>query len=127
MRETANYIPILLALIFAVAIAAGMLLLARVIGTRRNPNPTKIMVYECGKDPIGSAHERISIKFYLVAMLFILFDIEAVFLIPWAVVYRDLGQAFSRWFVFGEMMVFIAVLLAGYLYVWRRGALDWNR
>ena len=127
MSETANYIPILLAFIFAIALAGGMLLISRLIGRPSNPTPAKSMPYECGKDPIGSARERFSVKFYLVAMLFILFDIEAIFLIPWAVVYKDLASTVWRWFVFGEMMVFVAILLAGYLYICKRGALNWSR
>lgn len=125
--EAANYIPILLAFLFALAVAGSMLLMAWILGRPRNPTPTKIMPYECGKDPIGSARERFSVKFYLVGMLFILFDIEAIFLIPWAVVYKDLAGAVSPAFVFGEMTIFLAILIAGYLYIWKRGALNWSR
>ena len=85
------------------------------------------MPYECGKDPVGSAHERFSIKFYMVALLFILFDIEAIFFVPWAVVFRKLAVDISKSFVFTEMMVFIVVLLVGYIYVWRKGILDWRK
>lgn len=125
--EAVRYIPILLAFLFAVAVVGGMLLMSKLLGSRPNPTPEKLIPYECGKDPIGSAGERLSVKFYIVAMLFILFDIEAIFLVPWAVVYKDLAWTVSRWFVFGEMMVFVAVLLAGYVYVWKRGALNWSR
>ena len=85
------------------------------------------MPYECGMDPVGSAHQRFSVKFYLVAMLFILFDIEAIFLEPWAVVFRGLIERLSRPFVFFEMMIFIAVLFVGYVYVWKKGLFEWNR
>lgn len=103
-----------------------MLLLPRLVA-RRRPTPEKNMAYECGKDPIGSPRERFSVAFYLVAMIFILFDIEAVFVIPWAVVFKDLAREVSSGFVFAEMMIFILVLLAGYVYVWKKGAFDWNR
>ena len=78
--------------------------------------------YECGITPTGDAREPFSVKFYLVAMVFILFDVEAVFLYPWAYIYRDL-----RWFGFVEMLLYIGILLAGYVYLWKKGALDWNR
>ena len=85
------------------------------------------MPYECGMDPVGSAHQRFSVKFYLVAMLFILFDIEAIFLLPWAVVFRDLVTRLSRPFVFFEMIIFLTVLFVGYVYVWKKGLFEWNR
>jgi len=84
-------------------------------------NKFKDMPYESGMVPIGSARERFSVKFYMVAMLFILFDIEAVFLYPWAVVYRDL-----KWFAFVEMIIFIVLVLAGFFYIWKKGVLDWT-
>jgi NADH-quinone oxidoreductase subunit A len=124
--ETANYIPILIIFIFATGLAFVLVLAPRLLGAHR-PTAEKQMPYECGKDPIGSARERFSVKFYLVAMIFILFDIEAVFLIPWGVVFKDLAAQVSRWFVFTEMMIFIAVLLAGYVYAWKKGAFDWNK
>ncbi|MBI4469497.1 MAG: NADH-quinone oxidoreductase subunit A [Acidobacteria bacterium] len=127
MNEATRYLPILLAFLFAVAVTGAMMLAARILGHPSNPSAAKLMAYECGKDPIGPARDRFSVKFYLVAMLFILFDIEAIFLIPWAVVYRDMAATVSRGFVFGEMMVFVSILVAGYLYVWKRGALNWNR
>jgi NADH-quinone oxidoreductase subunit A len=126
MSETANYIPILILFLFALAITGAMLLLPRLVA-RRRPTPEKNMAYECGKDPIGSPRERFSVAFYLVAMIFILFDIEAVFVIPWAVVFKDLAQEVSKGFVFWEMIIFILVLLVGYVYVWKKGAFDWNR
>ena len=87
----------------------------------RHPTPEKEAAYECGMPPVGSARERLSVKFYIIAMLFILFDIECVFLYPWAVVFKKLGM-----FGFIEMGVFIAILLVGYVYVWKKGALEWE-
>jgi NADH-quinone oxidoreductase subunit A len=86
------------------------------------------MPYECGKDPVGSARERFSVKFYLIAMIFILFDIEMIFLVPWAAVFKSLAAQGTamRWFVYLEMMVFVGLLLAGYIYVVKKGAFDWN-
>ena len=84
------------------------------------------MPYECGKDPVGSARERFSVKFYLIAMIFILFDIEVIFLVPWAVVFRTLVAQGLRWFVYAEMMLFIGLLLVGYIYVVKKGAFDWG-
>src|SRR5262245_24657164 len=88
----------------------------------KKPDPTKLAPYECGVNPIGTARERFSVKFYLVAMLFLLFDIEIVFLFPWAVVYRDL-----KLFGFFEMLLFIVAIMAGYIYAWKKGALEWER
>ena len=84
-------------------------------------NRVKDMPYECGITPVGDARERFSVKFYLVGMLFILFDIEAIFLYPWAVVYREL-----KMFAFVEMLLFIVLILAGFFYIWKKGALDWS-
>jgi NADH-quinone oxidoreductase subunit A len=97
------------------------LILSYALGVKK-PNPIKLSPYECGVNPVGTARERFSVKFYLVAMLFLLFDIEAVFLFPWAVVYRDL-----KFFGFVEMLLFILAILAGYIYVWKKGALEWER
>jgi NADH-quinone oxidoreductase subunit A len=88
----------------------------------RKPSLAKLSPYECGMQPVGTARDRFSVKFYLVAMLFLLFDIEAVFLFPWAVVYHDL-----KLFGFFEMLLFISTVLAGYVYVWKKGALEWDR
>lgn len=121
-----EYLPILM--IFAIALGFGALNigLSHVMGRRRNLR-AKLIPYECGMDPVGSAQQKFSVKFYLVAMLFILFDIEAIFLVPWAVVFRSLSQQLSRTFVFFEMMIFIGVLLVGYIYVWKKGLFEWNR
>ncbi|MGH9720392.1 MAG: NADH-quinone oxidoreductase subunit A [Bryobacteraceae bacterium] len=114
------YFPVLLQALIAMTIAAFMLGLSYLLG-KKVRNRVKDMPYECGIEPTGSARERFSVKFYLVGMLFILFDIEAVFLYPWAVVYREL-----KLFAFVEMLLFILLVLAGFFYVWKKGALDWT-
>ena len=116
---TELYFPVLLQAALAMAIAAALLLLSYVFG-KRVKNKVKDMPYECGIAPTGNARERFSVKFYLVGMLFILFDIEAIFLYPWVVVYREL-----KLFAFFEMLLFIALVLAGFFYIWKKGALDW--
>ena len=124
-----EYIPILIVFIFVAGFAVTNIVLSHVVGKRKDTR-AKLMPYECGMDPVGSAHQRFSVKFYLIAMLFILFDIEAVFLLPWAVVFKTLGRALGQAgpaFVFFEMMVFVAVLLVGYVYVWKKGLFEWNR
>ena len=115
-----TYWPILLQALIAMAVAAGMIGISYILGHKVR-NRVKDMPYECGIEPTGSARERFSVKFYLVGMLFILFDIEAIFLYPWAVVYREL-----KMFAFFEMLVFIALVLAGFFYIWNKGALDWS-
>jgi len=125
-----EYIPILIVFIFVAGFAVTNIVLSHVVGKRKNTR-AKLMPYECGMDPVGSARQRFSVKFYLIAMLFILFDIEAVFLLPWAVVFKtmtlELTGLGQRSFVFFEMMIFIAVLLVGYIYVWKKGLFEWNR
>ena len=113
--------PILIFLILVTGFALVSVIGSLIVGVRK-PNPQKLTPYECGMQPVGTARERFSVKFYLVAMLFLLFDIEAVFLFPWAVVYRDL-----KLFGFFEMLLFIGAVLAGYIYVWKKGALEWER
>lgn len=122
-----DYLPILLMFVVAGGFAVGNVLLSQLVGQRKRTR-TKLMPYECGKDPVGSARERFSVKFYLIAMIFILFDIEVIFLVPWAAVFKSLaGQSPSmRWFVFLEMMVFVGLLLIGYIYVVKKGAFDWG-
>ena len=120
-----DYLPIILMFIVAVGFAAGSVLLSQFVGQRKRTK-TKLMPYECGKDPVGSARERFSVKFYLIAMIFILFDIEVIFLVPWAVVFKTLAAQGMRNFVYIEMMVFIGLLLAGYIYVIKKGAFDWG-
>lgn len=115
-----TYLPILLLMGVALAFGLGSIVLSSLIGQKKI-TPQKVAPYECGCEPVGTARERFSIKFYLIAVLFILFDIEAVFLYPWAVLYRKLG-------LFGlvEMGVFILILFVGYIYVWKKGALEWE-
>ncbi len=122
-----DYLPILLIFVVAAGFAVGNIFISQFIGQRKRTK-TKMMPYECGKDPVGSAHQRFSVKFYLIAMLFILFDIEVIFLVPWAVVFKTLaGPSYGmRNLVFFEMIIFIALLLAGYVYVLKKGAFDWS-
>src|SRR5947209_13403712 len=114
------YFPVLVQLIIAIAIAAGLIGVSFLLG-KKVKDKVKESPYECGIAPTGSARDRFSVKFYLVAIVFILFDIEAVFLYPWAVVYRQL-----KMFGFIEMLLFIALVLAGFFYIWKKGALDWS-
>lgn len=116
-----NWFPILVMAVFVTGFGLTNLVVSYVMGVK-NPTPEKMTPYECGITPVGNARERFSVKFYLVAMLFLLFDIEAVFLFPWAVVYREL-----KMFGFIEMLLFIAAVLSGYVYVWKKGALEWER
>ncbi len=114
------YFSILLLLIIAVGMAVGFVFLSQALGPKKYER-IKYSVYECGVDPFTSATVRISVKFYLVALLFILFDLEAAFLFPWAVLFRDLGL-----FGFIEMAIFVGILLVGLLYAWKKGALEWQ-
>ncbi|HVK04695.1 MAG TPA: NADH-quinone oxidoreductase subunit A [Armatimonadaceae bacterium] len=118
-----SYIPVLVMGVVAIGLAAVLVVLSWVLGPRR-PTPQKLAPYECGVTPVGSARERFPIKFYLIAMLFIVFDIETVFLYPWAVIYRSSGALML--FNLVEMLVFIGILFVGYIYVWRRGAFEWD-
>lgn len=119
-NSPAAFIPILIMFVVAAGFAAVSLAASHFLGRRVN-DPVKLSPYECGITPVGSARERFHTRFYLVAMLFIVFDIETVFLYPWAVVYNQLA-------LFGliEMGIFIAILLAGLAYVWGKGALEWD-
>lgn len=116
----ARYLPLLIHICLAGLVAGGIVFLSWVIGWRR-PTKAKMSPYECGMAPIGDARERFSVKFYLVAMLFILFDVEAVFLYPWAVILKEL-----KMFGFWEMLVYIAIVLVGFFYIWKKGVLDWG-
>ena len=116
-----TYAPLLLHLLIAGALAGAMTAVSVLVGWRR-PSRAKQQPYECGMEPTGDAREPFSVKFYLIAMVFILFDVEAIFLYPWAYIFRSL-----RWYGFGEMMLYIAILLVGYLYLWKKGALDWHK
>lgn len=119
------YLPILLLVVVAICFGLGSILISAVVGQKK-PSKVKLAPYECGCEPVGSARERFSIKFYLIAMLFILFDIESVFLYPWAVVFNKFIKAGFGSFIFAEMMVFIVILFVGYIYVWKKGALEWE-
>ena len=117
---TEVYFPVLLQVAIAMAVAALMLGLSYLLG-KKVRNRVKDMPYESGIVPTGDARQRFSVKFYLVGMLFILFDIEAIFLYPWAVVYRQL-----KMFAFVEMLIFIVLILCGFFFIWKKGALDWS-
>jgi NADH-quinone oxidoreductase subunit A len=116
-----TYFPVLIQAILAVVVAAALVAISFLLG-KRVKNRVKDSPYESGIAPTGSARERFSVKFYLVAIVFILFDIEAIFLYPWAVVYREL-----KLFGFVEMLLFIVLVFSGFFYIWRKGALDWSQ
>ena len=120
---THSFIPILLMLLFAVALAGGFLGLNWIVG-RHQRNPSKLAPYESGVPALDSNRKRVNVRFYQIAMLFILFDIEAAFLYPWAVIYRDAAHGNAGRFLFGEMVVFIVLLAVGYIYVWKKKAFD---
>ena len=122
-----NYFPILVLLTASLVMAVAILTIARLITkfvVRPDAHVRKSSVYESGVDPVGDARLRFSIKFYLVAMIFIIFDIEVVFFYPWAVVFRDMVRESA--FILWEMLAFVGLLGLGYVYVWRKGGLDWN-
>lgn len=116
-----QYVPVLILGIVAVSFAAGTLIVSVLVGKRGRDSRIKDTAYECGMLPVGEGGTRLSVKFYLVAMLFILFDVEAVFLYPWAIILREL-----KMFGFWEMMVYIGIVLVGLFYVWKKGVLDWG-
>ena len=118
----ARYLPLLIHVLVAAGIAVGMVLLSTLIGQHKK-NKVKMSPYECGMEPQGDVRSRFSVKFYLVAMLFILFDIEAVFLYPLAILLKSELKMFGFW----EMMLFIAIILAGLFYIWKKGVIDWNK
>jgi NADH-quinone oxidoreductase subunit A len=117
---TELYFPVLVQAILAMGLAAGLLTVSFLLG-KKVKNRVKDIPYESGIVPTGDARQRFSVKFYLVGMLFILFDIEAIFLYPWVVVYREL-----KMFAFIEMLIFVILILSGYFYIWKKGALDWS-
>lgn len=116
-----NYGPLLLMFLLACGLSGALIVVSAFVG-KRKATPQKEQPYECGIRPTGDAREPISVHFYMVALVFILFDIEAIFLYPWALVYHQLSV-----FGFVEMLLYIIILLAGYIFLWKKGALDWNR
>ena len=115
-----RYVPVLILMLIALGFGLGSLLVGMLVRPRR-PYKEKLLPYESGNPPIGEPRARFSVKFYIVAMLFVVFDVEAIFLYPWAVTFDKLGG-----YAFVEMMLFIIILLVGYVYAWRKGAFDWN-
>jgi NADH-quinone oxidoreductase subunit A len=122
-----QYLPLLMQIIVALGLAAGMVSTSSLVGRHRNTR-AKLAPYECGIDPVGDARSRFSVRFYMVAMLFILFDVEAVFMMPWAVIYRKLpGITGSRFFGFWEMVVYLGFIAVGLYYIVRKGILNWSQ
>lgn len=115
----ASYVPIMIFVLVAVMLPVVGLAVGRLIRPH-NPSDTKLMPYECGVDPEGDARDRFSIRFYIIAILFVIFDVETIFLFPWAIIYDQLAL-----FGFIEMVVFLGILIVGYFYVWKKGALEW--
>lgn len=125
-----EYLPLFILVLVAIGLGLLLVNLSRLMGPLR-PNRTKESVYESGMDPVGSAHDRFSVKFYMVAMLFILFDIEIVFMYPWAVNFKelslmDIASGGSGFFPLIEMFIFIVILFVGYIYVWKKKGLEWD-
>jgi len=121
----APYIPIAVTLLLAGIMAAAIPIVAGLLGSS-NPNPTKQSTFECGNVPTGFPWQRFPVKFYVVALLFIIFDIEAVFIYPWAVNFQEFNSLGFGWFAYVLMAIFAATLLVGLAYVWKKGALDWE-
>jgi len=115
-----QYVPIAILLLLAILLSAAMVIIGHLFGPRR-PTVRKSLPYESGMNPFGPGTRRMPVRFYMVAVLFILFDIEVVFLLPWAIVFRQLG-------IFGliEMLIFVFILVVGYVYAWKKGALEWE-
>ncbi|MEK7686199.1 MAG: NADH-quinone oxidoreductase subunit A [Verrucomicrobiota bacterium] len=127
MDQLAQYIPVLMLALVAILFAGGMLVVSVLVGKVGRRSKIKDTAYECGIIPVGEGNARLSVKFYLVAMLFILFDIEVVFLYPWAVVYRPmLADPATKNLIFVAMVSFLGILLVGYLYAWKKRAFDWK-
>src|SRR5437016_481990 len=125
--QLGQYLPVLLLGLVAVVFSFGTLGLSVLVGTRGKGNRVKGTAYECGMVPVGEGNTRLSVKFYLVAMLFILFDIEVVFLYPWAVVYKEmLKDPATRNLIFGSMVTFLGILFVGYIYALKKRAFDWK-
>ena len=125
MDQLSQYVPVLILAVVAVGFAFGTLILSVLLGKAGRRSRAKDMAYECGMTPQGEGNTRLSVKFYLVAMLFILFDIEVVFLYPWAVVYRDMLKE-SPDLIFGSMLSFLGILFVGYIYAVKKRAFDWT-
>ena len=118
-----NYLPILALMVLATVVPLAILVITHILGPRK-PSERKLSVYESGMPPVGDAHPKFSIKFYIIGMLFILFDIEIVFMYPWAVIYKQWISTST--FILIEGLVFIGILLVGYIYAWKKGALEWE-
>lgn len=123
--QLAEYIPVLMLGVLAVGFTVGIMALSVLLGQKGKRPPIKDTAYECGMLPIGEGSPRLSVKFYLVAMLFILFDIEVVFLYPWAVVYKSMLKDYAG-MILGSMLSFLAILFVGYIYALKKGAFDWK-
>lgn len=117
-----RYLPLLMHMLAATGLAVAIVLLSYFIGQHKK-NRVKLSPYECGMIPQGDARQRFSVKFYLVAMLFILFDVEAIFLYPWAILLKNDLKMFGFW----EMLVYVGIILAGLFYIWKKGVIDWNK
>ncbi len=122
----ARYLPLLIHVLVCAVLGTAIVTLSWFIGQHKY-NKSKMSQYECGMEPVGDARQRFTVKFYLVAMLFILFDVEAVFLYPWAVMSGPLKAEGLGMFWFTEMLVYILIVLVGFWYVWKKGVLDWNK
>lgn len=121
-----QYLPLAIQILVAIGLACFMVVASYFLGKHRRSR-TKLGAYECGMDPVGDARGRFSVRFYMVAMLFILFDVEAVFMLPWAVIYRQLpGITHNRFFGFWEMLVYLGFVAVGLFYVWKKGILNWS-
>jgi NADH-quinone oxidoreductase subunit A len=123
--QLTQYLPVLMLLLVAIAFAFGTLVLSVLVGKLGKRSRIKDTAYECGMLPVGEGSTRLSVKFYLVAMLFILFDIEVIFLYPWAVVYKDMLRQNAD-VIFGSMLTFMAILFVGYIYALKKRAFDWK-
>ncbi len=120
------YIPILILLVIALIFSGTFILLSWFFGPKK-PNASKLDPYECGMPPIGDPRQRFSVKFFMVAIVFILFDVEAVFLYPWAVLFKDFKGAGLGYFIFWEMLAFLLILFLGLIYIWKRKVLEWEK
>lgn len=123
--DAAGYTPLAMLMAIAVGLAAFLLWLSQAVGPKR-PNDAKESPYECGVEPVGTARTRFPVRYYLVALVFVVFDLEAVFIYPWAVSYKEMIGLGRGALAFGEMLLFMGILAVGFVYLWRRGALDWD-